>query len=279
MPTMKTMLLAATSLLLLLPGPASAESPATFASNVRQTIAHRGASAERPENTLSALRRAIRVGATATEVDVRTSSDNELVLLHDDTLDRTTSGTGPISAVSLKQLRQLDAGSWFDSRYRHQTVPTLREALVVCRGRIDILLDLKGTGEEYVNKVMGEVEKYGDPGRTIIGVRSVEQARMFRSRLPQARQLGLIPDTDAIEPFIDAGVETIRLWPKWLSDTSLVTRVADGGAALHLNGTDGSKQEVLELLQYGPASLSSDDPHRLVRTLRSLSRHPAQKTD
>ena len=68
---MKTMLLAASSLLFLLPGPASAESPATFASNVRQTIAHRGASAERPENTLSALRRAIRVGATATEVDVR----------------------------------------------------------------------------------------------------------------------------------------------------------------------------------------------------------------
>ena len=260
--------------LLLTPTVSTAAAPSSSAAaDVRQTIAHRGASSERPENTLSALRRAIRVGATATEVDVRTSSDNQLVLLHDDTLDRTTSGTGPISAVPLKQLRQLDAGSWFDSRYRKQTIPTLREALVVCRGRIDILLDLKGTGEEYVNKVMGEVEKYGDPGRTIIGVRSVEQARMFRSRLPQARQLGLIPSTDAIEPFIEAGVETIRLWPRWLSDTGLVKRVEDAGAQLHLNGTDGSEQEVQQLLEHNPASLSSDDPRRLVNTLRSLARH------
>jgi glycerophosphoryl diester phosphodiesterase len=153
-----TLLLAAC--LLLSPAICNAVAPSSSAAaDVRQTIAHRGASSERPENTLSALRRAIRVGATATEVDVRTSADNQLVLLHDDTLDRTTSGNGPISTVPLKELRQLDAGSWFNSRYRNQTIPTLREALVVCRGRIDILLDLKGTGEEYVNKVMGEVEE------------------------------------------------------------------------------------------------------------------------
>ena len=97
---------------------------------------------------------------------------------------------------------------------------------------------------------------------------------MFRSRLPQARQLGLIPDTDAIEPFIEAGVETIRLWPRWLSDTTLVKRVKDAGTQLHLNGTDGSEQEVQQLLEHGPASLSSDDPRRLVNTLRYLARHP-----
>ncbi|MDP7205586.1 MAG: glycerophosphodiester phosphodiesterase family protein, partial [Pirellulaceae bacterium] len=205
---MKNKFLAAASLAMLLVSPTMAVPPASSAVGVQQTIAHRGASSERPENTIAALRRAIHVGATATEVDVRTSADHKLVLLHDATLDRTSTGSGMISGLPLAELRQLDAGSWFDRRYRRQTIPTLREALVVCRGRIDILLDLKGTGEDYVNQVIGEVKKYGDPARTIIGVRSVEQARMFRSRLPAARQLGLIPDPGAIEPFAEAGVET-----------------------------------------------------------------------
>lgn len=273
-PHVKTFLFLSASLVMLPATTAGAEPPASPAANVQQTIAHRGASTERPENTLAALRRAIRAGATATEVDVRTSADNELVLLHDATLDRTSSGTGPISEASLAELQQLDAGSWFDSRYRKQTIPTLRQALVVCRGRIDILLDLKGTGEDYVTRVIGEVKRYGDPGRTIIGVRSVEQARMFRTRLPAARQLGLVPGPEAIEPFVEAGVETIRLWPRWLSDTGLVQRVRNAGATLHLNGTDGSRQEVLQLLEHGPSSLSSDDPRRLVNTLRSLARDP-----
>ena len=271
---MKNILLPASSLAMLLATTVMAGAPDSSAAGVKQTIAHRGASSERPENTIAALRRAIRVGATATEVDVRTSADNKLVLLHDATLERTSTGSGMISGLPLAELQQLDAGSWFDRRYRRQTIPTLREALVVCRGRIDILLDLKGTGKDYVNQVIGEVKQYGAPDRTIIGVRSVEQARMFRSRLPAARQLGLIPDPESIELFAAAGVETIRLWPRWLSDEGLVQRVTDAGAMLHLNGTDGSPEEVVQLLEHGPASLSSDDPGRLVETLRLLARDP-----
>lgn len=271
---MKNSFLAAASLAMLLASPTMAVPADSSAAGVKQTIAHRGASRERPENTIVALRRAIRVGATATEVDVRTSADNKLVLLHDATLDRTSTGSGMISELSLAELRQLDAGSWFDRRYRRQTIPTLREALVVCRGRIDILLDLKGTGEDYVDQVIGEVKRYGDPDRTIIGVRSVEQARMFRSRLPAARQLGLIPDPGSIEAFAEAGVETIRLWPRWLSEEGLIERVGRAGTMLHLNGTDGSPEEVRQLLEHDPASLSSDDPGRLVQTLRSLARDP-----
>ena len=182
------------------------------AGRIQQIIAHRGASAERPECTVAAIERAIEVRATAVEVDVRTSKDGHLFILHDATLDLTSNGNGPASALTLKQLQALDAGSWFDRKYASQRIPSLIEAARACRGRIDLLLDLKEQGDDYDAKVVAMIKKHGDPTRTIVGVRSVEQAKRFRRLLPQARQIGLIPNVKAIEPFARAGVETIRLW-------------------------------------------------------------------
>ena len=221
-------------------GPLSkATGPASAARQVSQTVAHRGAASERPENTLAAFQRAIDVGATATELDVQTSQDGKLFLLHDTTLDRTTSGKGKATELTLAKLKQLDAGSWFDPKYREERIPTLTEALKLCRGKIDVLLDLKEQGESYAEQVAGEVRQFGDPKKTIVGVRSVEQAKLFRRLLPEARQLGLIPGPQAIPSFSQAGVEMIRLWPRWLEDKTLVPQVKKAGVKLHLNGTTG----------------------------------------
>lgn len=245
------------------------------ASRVTQIIAHRGASAERPECTLAAVRRAIEAGATAVEVDVRTSRDGRLFILHDATLDRTTSGTGPASRLTLAELQELDAGSWFDRQFRGERIPSLTEVAKMCRGRIDLLLDLKEQGNEYGRRVVEVIRQYGDPDRTIVGVRSVEQAKRFRRLLPRSRQLALIPDIASIEEFAAAGGETIRLWPRWLKDGDApARRVRAAGAKLHLNGTAGSRHETLELLKYGPDSLSSDDPGRLRKTLNEIRSEP-----
>jgi glycerophosphoryl diester phosphodiesterase len=237
---------------------------------VEQIVAHRGASAERPECTLAAVERAIESGATAVEVDVRTTNDGALVILHDATLDRTTDGKGPVGEISLANLRKLDAGSWFDAKYAAERVPTLAEVLKACKGRIDVLLDLKEQGNAYNAAVVKEVKQYGDPRGIVVGVRSVEQAREFRRRLPPARQLGLIGSPKEIEAYAEAGVETIRLWPKWLTDETLIPRVRKVGAKLHLNGTTGLPDEIKPLLTHRPESLSSDNPARLVRTLTAM---------
>ncbi|MDA1051942.1 MAG: glycerophosphodiester phosphodiesterase family protein [Planctomycetota bacterium] len=242
------------------------------ARGVSQIVAHRGASFERPECTLAAVLRAIEVKATAVEVDVRTSKDGVLFVLHDATLDRTTDGRGNAADMTIAQLKQLDAGAWFHHLYQGERVPTLREALEACRGKIDVLLDLKEQGETYAKVVVDEVKQHGDPARTIVGVRSVEQAHAFRRLLPKARQLGLIPNVESIEAFAEAGVETIRLWPRWLDadGDKLVERVRQANVQLHLNGTDGSHDETAALLKYKPNSLSSDDPARLIQTLTEI---------
>ena len=144
----------------------------TAARHVKQIIAHRGASSERPECTLAAIHRAIEVGATAVEMDVRTSKDGVLFLLHDTTLDRTTGGTGPAAVLTIDQLKELDAGSWFDPAYKNERIPTLREALTACRSKIDVVLDLKEQGAAYAHQVADEVRRFGEAPRTIVGVRS-----------------------------------------------------------------------------------------------------------
>jgi glycerophosphoryl diester phosphodiesterase len=252
---------------------AAAESGASAnAQRVSQIVAHRGASLERPECTLSSIRRSIEVGATAVEIDIRTSKDLRLFILHDETLDRTTDGKGVASELTLAELKKLDAGSWFDPRFRDERIPSLREAAEASKGKIDLLLDLKEQGDDYDRRVVEIIRKHGDPKRTIIGVRSVEQAVRFRKQLPDARQLALIPEVATIEAFADAGVDFIRLWPRWLENgNGPVERVRATGCRLHLNGTTGSIEETLGLLVHRPDSLSSDNPHRQRDTLKKIA--------
>lgn len=243
---------------------------AAAAANVKQIVAHRGASAERPENTLASTRRAIEAAATLVEVDIRTTKDGHLVLMHDASLDHTTNGKGPLSELTLDEIRKLDAGSHFGPPFRGERVPTLEEVLKECKGKVGVLLDLKEAGDAYHQKVVGLIRQFGEPARTVVGVRSVEQAQEFRRLLPESRQLGLLARSDEIEAYAKAGVEMIRLWPRWLTDRTLVERVRRAGCQLHLNGETGTREEAVELLQHSPDSLSSNDPQRLVATLAEL---------
>jgi len=96
---------------------------------VPHIIAHRGASIEAPENTIAAFRIAQVRGVNWIECDVTLSADDQCVLIHDDTLDRTTNGTGPIHQQDLNTLRTLDAGAWFSDIYKGERIPTLNETL------------------------------------------------------------------------------------------------------------------------------------------------------
>jgi glycerophosphoryl diester phosphodiesterase len=115
-----------------------------------RVIAHRGARAEEPENTLKAVKRAAECGADAVEVDIRFSSDQEPVVIHDETLDRTTNGSGAVSEQTLEQLQALDAGNG-------EQIPTLSEvlSLVKALGR-ELVIELKepGTEERVVREIV-----------------------------------------------------------------------------------------------------------------------------
>jgi len=112
-------------------------------------IAHRGSSGTAPENTLAAIEKAILDGADAVEVDVRFTKDDVPVLMHDETVERTTDVSGGslslVRELTLDEIKRLDAGSWFDNQYAAERVPTLEEALRLARGRIDVYIEVKSS--------------------------------------------------------------------------------------------------------------------------------------
>lgn len=115
------------------------------ASALPLNVGHRGYSAAYPENTLVAIEGAFAAGADVVEIDLLKSSDGEVVIFHDDTLDRTTDGTGRVDAHTLAELQTLDAGSWFAPEFTGEPIPTLVEALTLQQqlGMGPLLLDQK----------------------------------------------------------------------------------------------------------------------------------------
>lgn len=111
-------------------------------------IAHRGASGRFPENTLAAFDAAIAAGALMCELDVRLSRDGALVVIHDDTVDRTTDGHGPVSGLALAELKRLDAGARFGVQFAGERIPTLAEVFALMGDRCALNLEIKARGAE-----------------------------------------------------------------------------------------------------------------------------------
>ncbi|MBG9813719.1 glycerophosphodiester phosphodiesterase [Bacillus endophyticus] len=106
-------------------------------------VAHRGASAYAPENTIAAFDKAVEMKADYIEIDVQRSKDGKLVLIHDTTVDRTTDGSGKVGNLTFKELRNLDAGSWKGEQFAGAQIPTFDEILDRYHGKIGILIELK----------------------------------------------------------------------------------------------------------------------------------------
>jgi glycerophosphoryl diester phosphodiesterase len=108
-------------------------------------IAHRGACDVAPENTLAAFEAAVQAGADGIELDVTRCASGEIVVIHDDTVDRTTNGSGRVAELPLGALRELDAGTWFDASFARQRIPLLSEVLDSVGSRLRMInIEIKG---------------------------------------------------------------------------------------------------------------------------------------
>ncbi|MEX2640916.1 MAG: glycerophosphodiester phosphodiesterase family protein [Balneolales bacterium] len=235
-------------------------------------IAHRGAMVERPENTMAAYQRAAELGADMIEIDLRTSRDGFLYVLHDAHLDRTTRRQGDASELTLAELGKLDAGSWFDPIYSAETIPSFRQVLDwALHTDLQLLLDLKESGPGYNETVAAEVLSAGMEDRVIVGVRSPEQATEFNRLLPDARKLAFMGSADDIELYAEAGTGIMRVWLSWLDeDPALAGRVAKTNRKLMINGTQGDLEETRKIMSYEPDWILVDDPARLRHSLEEL---------
>lgn len=106
-------------------------------------IAHRGFSGRYPENTLKAFEEALKLPVDAVELDVRRTKDGVLVVIHDETVDRTTNGKGRVRDLTWDEIQKLDAGSWKGTEFAGERIPRLEEALQLVNGRVVVFLEIK----------------------------------------------------------------------------------------------------------------------------------------
>jgi glycerophosphoryl diester phosphodiesterase len=114
-----------------------------------EIVAHRGGSAYAPENTLAAFKKAIQMGFKALELDVQLTRDKEVVVFHDEIVDRATNSSGLIRRYKLRELKQLDAGFWFGRGFKGEKIPSLQEVIDLTKGKANLLIELKNEFFSY----------------------------------------------------------------------------------------------------------------------------------
>ena len=239
-------------------------------------IAHRGFSAEAPENTLIAFQRALDVGARLAECDVHPTRDGQLVLLHDHTLERTTNGSGPVAEKTLAELRQLDAGSWKDARFAGERLPTLAETLGLTKGRMILVVEIKVEG--ITEAVLDAIRQQQAEEEVIIVSFSYETCRRSRELAPVIPVAWLgsgVPDED-----VEDARELVRLA---LLGSFQALSVEHGGASgtlreqTRLAGlglwawTVDTPDEIAELAEDGVDIITTNRPDMGLATLREWS--------
>lgn len=170
-------------------------------------IGHRGASADAPENTIAAFELALAQGADGIELDIHLSSDEQPVVIHDFTLERTTDGAGPVSERSVRELKRLDAGGWRERRFRGQRLQTLQEVLERFRDRARFWIELKAGSALYPGieeRVVSMIEIYEVVDRVLVQSfdhGAIARVRALNREIPVGALVAQAPlDGDLLRP-------------------------------------------------------------------------------
>lgn len=207
----------------------SGSSGKTVAMPQRGISAHRGASATHPENTLAAFREAVRLGAHQIELDVYLARDGSLVVMHDATVDRTTNGSGPIAALTLQEIKKLDAGSWKGQAFAGQRVPTLAEALEIMPRNIWLNLHLKGGAETGV-AVAKEVVRQGRQHQAFLaaGHQAADAARRVNPNILICNMHNQGHDAAYVTDTIERRDQFIQFWKGFPAEQDMARTKAAG---------------------------------------------------
>lgn len=235
---------------------------------VPRVIAHRGASAEAPENTLPAFDLAAEMGAGGIECDVRLTADDVPVIHHDDTVDRTTDGGGRVDKHTLDELRDLDAGTGRGRRFHGTTVPTLDEVLDRYARRLWLDLELKPGRSDVatlVDAVAEALQAHDDPPGVLLSSFRPDALEVARDRLPDVPRALIVAEVPDAVPLgeVTEGLDGLGVNKAAVTD-DLVDRVHDLDLVLFA-WTVNDVGAARDLYEAGVDGVITDDPRRVLR--------------
>jgi glycerophosphoryl diester phosphodiesterase len=232
-------------------------------------IAHRGASGHAPENTLAAFQRAVELGAGFIETDIHLTRDARFVAIHDKTLQRTTNGCGAVQDFTLAELRELDAGLWFDREFKGERIPTIEDILAFSQ-KHDVILYLEVKYDAawgMHHALVGALRGSENTARTIVLSFSPSVVEAVR-QLDESVMIGLLID-ERDPGFVKTALETgaRQVCPR----SELVTPdlVAEAHRSdLHVaTWTVNSPEEMRAVIAAGVDGVMTDFPDRLCSVL------------
>lgn len=234
-----------------------------------EIFAHRGSSGTRPENTFAAFNEAKRVGADGIEIDVHFTKDNQLAVIHDHTIDRTTNGSGLVRDYTLRDLQQFDAGSWFSESFHKERIPSLGEVLQWIKNTNLLLnIELKYAAldyEEFERTVVKELEAYNLVDRVIVSSfnhvglkevsklnRQIECAVLYMERLYEPWNYAKTIGATAIHPY------------KIAVDLDLVIQATNNNYPIRVFNVN-EKETMQKLIHLGCSGMITDYPEKALK--------------
>jgi glycerophosphoryl diester phosphodiesterase len=237
-------------------------------------IAHRGFSGAAPENTLIAFQKAIEVGSDMIEFDIRFSKDGRIVVMHDAALERTTNGEGKVADYTLKELKELDAGSKFSPKFAREKIPTLQEVLELAKDRVPVNIEIKNqdlgrfTIEELAAKALGEVKKAGMERQVIFSSfypSALERIQELDPRIWVAflfhRQWNSISEASAGRSF-----SVLNLRNQFLTK-SKIAKIHEDRIKMNVY-TVNAEEEMEQFVKWGVDGIITNHPEKLIQILQ-----------
>ncbi|WP_454191559.1 glycerophosphodiester phosphodiesterase [Paenibacillus sp. Marseille-Q7038] len=236
-------------------------------------IAHRGAKGEAPENTIAAFELALQQGCDAFELDIHLSQDGEIMVIHDDTVRRTTNGNGFVKDMTQADLQQLDAGSWFDSSYQGESIPTLREVFEIAPPHLMINVEMKGGISEGVEeKLIALLEECDMYDQVIVSSFHFDSLRTLERLNPKVKT-GLLYAQNFARPELlpnTAGVNAFSLHPYFIHVEEADFRSVQNEGLQMYAWTVNEEKVMTKLIEKGIDGIITDYPGRLKKIMEEF---------
>jgi glycerophosphoryl diester phosphodiesterase len=236
-------------------------------------IAHRGASGHAPENTLAAFERAVELGASFIETDLHLTRDARFVAIHDRTLERTTNGRGSVRDFTLAQLRDLEAGLWYDRKYMGERIPTIEEILAFARKHdVVFYLELKYEAAWGMHHALvGALRNPDDAARTVVISFDPSTLASLR-KLDATVMTGLLFEqhsVDVVKMAVDVGAR--QLCPQSMLATPQLLAEAHRSDLHVATWTVNDTEEMRAVIATGVDGIMTDFPDRLRTVIESAA--------
>lgn len=250
-----------------------------LAAPAAEVVAHRGASADAPENTIAAFKLAFAQGAHGVETDILRTSDGRVVMMHDKTTKRTTGVEGEVEKMTLAELQALDAGSWKSPDYKGERIPTLEESFAVVPPGRRLVVELKG-GKELIPGIAAALAAVPrKPEEVEFIAFSYDTLKAVKERFPAHRALWLLGwkvDKETGKPAItqeiaidrcrSARFDGLSISKDWPIDAAFCARMKEAKLDLYV-WTVNDVEQARKLVALGMPVICTDKPKLMAEAL------------